>query len=444
MSSKYTSIQNECLDLIEAYSEEQYHAEMAVIDSVLDMFDKISCLMEYSNPDNISIPDCSMFMESTFFQELENNNTGNTETNTSDGNPPVENNGQTQSEPQQQQQQNTQNQTNNTTNREQYNKDHPFRKMNDKGKIENIFISILKFIPRLIALPIRMLISYIKKKKNDNASETMKNMTEEQRQKISEEINKLNGESGDGYKIENGEIISTEQNSEDQNTNDQTTNNTTFSINGNGEVGYNFNLNEIDESIGTRVDAIKQIFGDIDPQTMLSETILVKPIERSKTDEKRINSIKEKYEEFEARKNRVRQKLEGCLKDLDICKKRVEECIKQLESSIRGNTDRGEGYQRTLIKASGARKKDLNSIKGIIQDIKLNIMEMDKLEGCESRVLMKYLNLYDQIAKDDPAGRAMRKANQNINALNQNKDPNNKAKFDVDNAVNYKGGNNNG
>ena len=57
---------------------------------------------------------------------------------------------------------------------------------------------------------------------------------------------------------------------------------------------------------------------------------------------------------------------------------------------------------------------------------------------------MKYLNLYYQLAKDDPAGRAMRKANQNINALNQNKDPNNKAKFDVDNAVNYKGGNNNG
>lgn len=437
MSSKYTSIQNECLDLIEAYSEEQYHAEMAVIDSVLDMFDKISCLMEYSNPDNISIPDCSMFMESTFFQEADPLPTGNGQSE--GGNPSVDNKEQTQSEPQQQQQQNTQNQTNNTTNREQYNKDHPFRKMNKEGKIENIFISILKFIPRLIALPIRMLISYIKKKKNNNASETMKNMTDEQRQKIAEEINNLNGESGDGYIIENGEIIST-----DQAATDQTTNNMTFSINGNGEVGYNFNLNEIDESIGTRVDAIKQIFGDIDPQTMLSETILVKPIERSKTDEKRINSIKEKYEVFEERKNRMRKKLEGCLKDLDICKKRVEECIKQLESSIRGNNDRGDGYRRTLIKASGARKKDLNSIKGIIRDIKLNIMEMDKLEGCESRVLMKYLNLYDQIAKDDPAGRAMRKANQNINALNQNKDPNNKAKFDVDTAVNYKGGNNNG
>ena len=303
---------------------------MAVIDSVLDMFDKISCLMEYSNPDNISIPDCSMFMESTFFQEADPPSTGNGQPE--GGNPPVENNEQTQSEPQQQQQQNTQNQTsdnnnqtNTTTNREQYNKDHPFRKMNKEGKIENIFISILKFIPRLIALPIRMLISYIKKKKNNNASETMKNMTDEQRQKIAEEINNLNGESGDGYKIENGEIISTDQaatdqNTNDQNTNDQTTNNMTFSINGNGEVGYNFNLNEIDESIGTRVDAIKQIFGDIDPQTMLSETILVKPIERSKTDEKRINSIKEKYEVFEERKNRVRQKLEGCLKDLDICK----------------------------------------------------------------------------------------------------------------------------
>ena len=246
MSSKYTSIQNECLDLIEAYSEEQYHAEMAVIDSVLDMFDKISCLMEYSNPDNISIPDCSMFMESTFFQER---NEGDTGTDTSVDNSSVDNKEEAQPEPQQQQQQNTQNQANNnnnqtnTTNREQYNKDHPFRKMNDEGKIENIFISILKFIPRLIALPIRMLISYIKKKKNNNASETMKNMTEEQRQKIAEEINNLNGESGDGWKIEGGEIKAYV---------DQLS----FSINGDGQVSTNVNLDNIDNSVTMNVTNI--------------------------------------------------------------------------------------------------------------------------------------------------------------------------------------------
>ncbi len=430
MSSKYTSIQNECLDLIEAYSEEQYHAEMAVIDSVLDMFDKISCLMEYSNPDNISIPDCSMFMESTFFQESENDNNGNTETNTSGDETSVNNNGQTQSDPQQQQQQNTQdqtnnttNQTNNTTNREQYNKDHPFRKMNKEGKIENIFISILKFIPRLIALPIRMLISYIKKKKNNNASETMKNMTEEQRQKIAEEINKLNGENGDGWKIEDGEIKAYA---------DQLS----FSINGDGQVSTNVNLDNIDNSVTMNVTNIKQAYGEINPQSMLSETIMVTEKERSEEDNMNINILKDIYIEFEKSKNKLKHDLELCLRDLDICKKRVEECIHILESTTKENTGRGEGYRRTLIKATGARRKDLNSIKNIIQQIRSNIMELDKLEICENRVLQKYLGLYEQIQKMDPAGIATRKANQNITAVMKNKDDlNSKEKIDTSVAI---------
>ncbi|MBR5296322.1 MAG: hypothetical protein IKU29_00425 [Parabacteroides sp.] len=426
MSSKYTSIQNECLDLIEAYSEEQYHAEMAVIDSVLDMFDKISCLMEYSNPDNISIPDCSMFMESTFFQER---NEGDTGTDTSVDNSSVDNKEEAQPEPQQQQQQNTQNQANNnnnqtnTTNREQYNKDHPFRKMNDEGKIENIFISILKFIPRLIALPIRMLISYIKKKKNNNASETMKNMTEEQRQKIAEEINNLNGESGDGWKIEGGEIKAYV---------DQLS----FSINGDGQVSTNVNLDNIDNSVTMNVTNIKQAYGEINPQSMLSETIMVTEKERSEEDNKNITFLKDRYIEFENRKNKLKHDLELCLKDLDICKKRVEECIHILESTAKENTGRGEGYRRTLVKATGARRKDLNSIKNIIQQIKSNIMELDKLEDCENRALWKYLGLYEQIQKMDPAGIATRKANQNINAVKKNKDNlNNKEKIDTSVAI---------
>ena len=65
--SKY-SIQNECLEMIEAFSDEQMSSDMAVIESVLDIFDKTILMMELSN-EPVDIPDVSMFMESAFFQE---------------------------------------------------------------------------------------------------------------------------------------------------------------------------------------------------------------------------------------------------------------------------------------------------------------------------------------------------------------------------------------
>ena len=64
------SLQNECLEMIEAFSDEQISREMAVIESVIDIFDKTILMMELSN-NEVDVPDCSMFMESTFFQEDE-------------------------------------------------------------------------------------------------------------------------------------------------------------------------------------------------------------------------------------------------------------------------------------------------------------------------------------------------------------------------------------
>jgi hypothetical protein len=67
------SLQNECLENIEAFSDEQMNREMAVIESVLEIYDKTILMMELSNSD-VDIPDCSMFMESTFFQEAPTEN----------------------------------------------------------------------------------------------------------------------------------------------------------------------------------------------------------------------------------------------------------------------------------------------------------------------------------------------------------------------------------
>ena len=63
------SLQNECLENIEAFTDEQMSREMAVIESVLEIYNKTILMMELSNSD-VDLPDCSMFMESTFFQEM--------------------------------------------------------------------------------------------------------------------------------------------------------------------------------------------------------------------------------------------------------------------------------------------------------------------------------------------------------------------------------------
>ena len=85
------SLQNECLENIEALSDEQMNREMAVIESVLEIYDKTILMMELSNND-VDIPDCSMFMESTFFQEQDEPPTGNDQSQTGgDPTPPAEN-----------------------------------------------------------------------------------------------------------------------------------------------------------------------------------------------------------------------------------------------------------------------------------------------------------------------------------------------------------------
>ena len=79
------SLQNECLENIEAFTDEQISREMAVIESVLEIYNKTILMMELSNSD-VDLPDCSMFMESTFFQESDGDapNADNTDSAPSD------------------------------------------------------------------------------------------------------------------------------------------------------------------------------------------------------------------------------------------------------------------------------------------------------------------------------------------------------------------------
>lgn len=190
------SLQNECLENIEAFSDEQMNREMAVIESVLEIYDKTILMMELSNND-VDIPDCSMFMESTFFQENETSTTGDTQT-TNNGGEGGEG-GKTASATKDGQ---TGNDTQTTDNkaaekpmtdeeRKAYNKEHWVRMKNKKGKVENIFISIIAFIPRLLGFLIQCIVKLFKKifnkDTNQKANECAKT-TSEQRQEVVKEL----------------------------------------------------------------------------------------------------------------------------------------------------------------------------------------------------------------------------------------------------------------
>jgi hypothetical protein len=197
------SLQNECLENIEAFSDEQMNREMAVIESVLEIYDKTILMMELSNSD-VDIPDCSMFMESTFFQEAPTENPQ--PTNGGEGgevgqSAPADQDGQQQNSTQNNDNQNNNNNTQKTppteAERKKYNSEHQFRQMNKKGNIENMFISIIAFIPRLFGFLIQSIVKLFKKignKKADNAinntDKNLSNLSDEQKSELAAEISK--------------------------------------------------------------------------------------------------------------------------------------------------------------------------------------------------------------------------------------------------------------
>ena len=192
--SKY-SIQNECLEMIGAFSDEQLNSEMTVIESVLDIFDKSILMMELTNAD-IDLPECPMFMESFLIQEAPDATGGEqnqaTENNTQDANA---------SESTDNADAKKSTNTISEEERKKYNSEHQFRQKNKKGKVENWFFSIILFIPRFLGFLIQCVVKLFKKifnkdadKKVKDASKKATNLTADQKAKLAENAKTEEGE----------------------------------------------------------------------------------------------------------------------------------------------------------------------------------------------------------------------------------------------------------
>lgn len=376
--SKY-SLQTECLENIEAFSDEHINREMAVIESVLEIFDKTILMMELSNND-VDVPDCSMFMESTFFQEDETPTTGNagqnnTQTTTGDNN----NNQKTNN--------NSQNNSGKgakvTDDPKEYNKEHHFRKANKEGKLENIFISIIMFIPRLLSLPIKLLINFIKKKKNDKATENAKKATPEEKAKVAEELKKNEGSTEGNVKIENGALNAsatvTGNGSEEQ---------VWMVVDGDANIGINVDLNATANGILDATSLFIQQY--LDPKQALTSVQPInfdfKSVKQRMDDANKAHAErrqKDTIEAFEGKRGQVLHALENRLNELRQSETNLENCIKIFEDP---NALKGYDLQQVV----NARKTDLSNIKEIIKIINNKIQELSAIDALTNEIFNVY------------------------------------------------------
>lgn len=161
------SIQNECLENIEAFDTSKFESEMALIESTIEILNKSIFMMELAGTD-VDLPECPLFMESVFIQEAEEDDNNETDTaDNTDSNDKQDSSNISEDE------------------RKAYNKENQFRQKNKKGKVEHILISILLFIPRLFGFIIQSIVKFFKKIFNKDTAEkakTVANATDAERQ----------------------------------------------------------------------------------------------------------------------------------------------------------------------------------------------------------------------------------------------------------------------
>ena len=391
--SKY-SIQNQCLEMIEAFSDEQISREMAVIESVLEIYDKTILMMELSNND-VDVPDCSMFMESTFFQEDETPTENDQSQAGGEGDASVNNEGQSASASPQGDKQNNDSQNKSgkgekvTNNSEEYNKDHHFRKANKEGKLENIFISIIMFIPRLLSLPIKLLINFIKKKKNDKATENAKKATPEEKAKVAEELKKNEGSNERNVKIEDGTLKAsatvTGNGSEEQ---------VWMVVDGDANIGINMDLNATANGILDATSLFVQQYSDPKQALTSSQPISFdfKTVKEKMDDANKAHAErrqKDTIEAFEGKRSQVLHALENRLNELRQSETNLENCIKIFEAP---NALKGYDLQQVV----NARKTDLNNIKEIIKIINNKIQELSAIDALTNEIFNVYNGYLDK------------------------------------------------
>ena len=390
--SKY-SLQTECLENIEAFSDEHINREMAVIESVIDIFDKTILMMELSNND-VDVPDCSMFMESTFFQEVETPATGNTGQNNTQTTTGDNNNNQK-----------TNNNSQNNSGKgakvtdapKEYNKDHHFRKANKEGKLENVFISILLFIPRLLTLPFKLIVNAIKNhKSNGEAAKKAESATPDEKQKVVDSIKNGNGE--DGVTVdENGNLLA----SDSSGNNDVVV---TFDV-----ETASFNMPQSDIGV-PMTDLMKNIQnlnnGNLTSPQQLVQSPAQTPQQPNQQVVKAVNWDKVRAD-FIKRAEQYKSELQQAINN-----------INQTIENLKNNNVAGVDVRKPLA----ARRSDLKALKAHVTNVDNMLNDFQRKSKLSDKILDKFNAQLDKIRNDstNDVANANAKAAQNSQQLARN------------------------
>lgn len=182
--TKY-SLSDEVIASIDLIDDSALFAEMSVLDAMLDTFEKaVGIITEMKSDQNLE--NFSIIQEACFFLEADDaKDTSKTDT------PPENMKEGSKAEDKKKAEKSEDEKLKNMTEeeRKKYNEEHWVRRVNKEGKKENIFISIIAFIPRCIGALVRAIRNAIKKHKGKKTKEDTKavaNAPEEAKKELEE------------------------------------------------------------------------------------------------------------------------------------------------------------------------------------------------------------------------------------------------------------------
>ena len=245
------------------------------------------------------------------------------------------------------------------------------------------------FIPRLLALPIKLLINFIKNKKKSKNVETVKNATPEQKKAAAEAISKAEGSTTDKTKIENGEIKasanikgkgSAEGSSEAQ---------VSVAIDKNGDISTSEDIQVLADFIEKLAEPVTATLDKPNALTEISPIITtdIKTVEQQVEERNKAHAEQRQHENieaFEGKRDQTLQVLQNRLTQMQKCVQTVQNTINQLKQP-------GALNEYSLQQVIDARNADLKNIKNIIVFINTAISKINAMDSLTDIVLDKYI-----------------------------------------------------
>jgi Sec-independent protein translocase protein TatA len=361
-------------------------------------------MMELSNSD-VDIPDCSMFMESTFFQEADKTPPAAAPSPADPNAKPAEGDATKKEETK----------VPTEEERKKYNSQNQFRQMNKKGNIEHIVVSILLFIPRLLGFLIQALVKLVKKIKNGDSKEKAQkadNATPEEKAAAAKEMENNKGKAlSENVKVdENGNMTASAKSGDGDTV-------LVVTVNQDGTVSSNIPIEDWTNEGNRVVEVAAKIAENAESGTAVAGSYrLANEQEFNKQNQTRLQNFKqETFVQARDRRTKAATEMEGFIKELERVKANVEAVAKKIENDNTFKTKAGID----LTQVVKARKEDAKMLSDMIKKFNEHLQAINAVATMDDMLLDQYLKC---IEKDKTMSNKMgNAANEDADALEKGK-----------------------